>query len=113
MTQPAIKCLACLALLTLSVFSPAQSRSESRSPLASAADAKPYKIITNGTRITVKSTGNFNKLLVWTSSGHRIHEQNNLNTNSYSFSVPAKEKVFFLLLEFPNGKRYTEKIGKL
>jgi len=74
-------------------------------------EAKPYKILTNGKRITVQSKTNIKSMLVWTSGGHRIIEQNNLNNTSYSFDISIKEKIFFLMIELVNGKRYTEKIG--
>lgn len=73
--------------------------------------AKPYKILTSGKRITVKSRTNIKRLLVWTSSGHRIVEQHELDTAEYNFTVPTDEKVFFLMLETNNGNRYTDKFG--
>ena len=72
---------------------------------------KPFKILNNGKKITVQSNKNIKTILVWTSSGHRIIEQQDLNISSYSFDIPAKEKIFFLRLELENGKMYTEKVG--
>ena len=73
--------------------------------------AKPYKILTNGKQITVQSKQNLKSLIVWTSSGHRIVEEKDLQTTNYSFNVPSKEKVFYLMLETTEGKRFTEKMG--
>jgi len=50
-------------------------------------------------------------ILVWTASGHRIVEQKEMNTTNHSFLVPSKENIIFLLIEFQDGKRYTEKLG--
>ena len=73
--------------------------------------AKPFKVLTNGKQITIQSKQNLKSLMVWTSSGHRIVEEKDLKTNSYSFAVPAKEKVVFIRLETAEGKRFTEKMG--
>ena len=74
-------------------------------------EAVPYKILTNGRKITIQSKSNIQKLMVWSASGHRIIEENNLNTSSYSYTISIPEKVFFVMLQLANGKRYTKKIG--
>lgn len=73
--------------------------------------AKPYRILTNGKQITIQSKMDIRSVLVWTSSGHRIVEQKEINAATYKFSFPAREKILFLMLETINGKRFTEKIG--
>ncbi len=73
--------------------------------------AKPFKVLTNGKQITIQSKQNLKSLLVWTSSGHRIVEEKDLKSNSYSFTVPAKEKVIFMMIETAERKRFTEKMG--
>ena len=99
----------CSCLVTLTF---AQSNS-SKLPATSSEKAakKPFKILTNGKKVTVQSSSNIKTVLVWTSSGHRIIEQQELNVSSYSFETPAKEKIFFLRIELDNGKMYTEKVG--
>lgn len=72
---------------------------------------KPYKILTSGKQFTIQSTQNIKSLMVWTASGHRIIEQKEINSTSCSFNVLINEKIFFLMIEFENGKRNTEKIG--
>ena len=72
---------------------------------------KPYKILTSGKRITVQSKKNIKRILVWTSSGHRIVEQHELDVPSYNFTIPVDEKIFFLMLETNDGNRYTDKFG--
>jgi hypothetical protein len=34
-----------------------------------------------------------------------------VQASSYNFTVPANEKIIFMMLELEAGKRYTEKIG--
>jgi hypothetical protein len=73
---------------------------------------KPYRILTSGKQVTVKSTKNIKNIMVWTASGHRIVEQREVNAPSYIFSVNgAREKVFFVMVQYDGGKPYTEKIG--
>jgi hypothetical protein len=72
---------------------------------------KPFKVLTNGKQITIQSKQNLKSLMVWSSSGHRIVEEKELKTTSYSFTVPSKEKICFIVIETLEGKRFTEKIG--
>jgi hypothetical protein len=74
-------------------------------------EKKPFKILNNGKKITVQSSKNIKTILVWTSSGNRIIEQQEVNVSNYSFEIPTKEKILFLRLELENGKMYIEKIG--
>ncbi len=73
--------------------------------------AKPYKVLTNGKQITVQSKLNIQSVMVWTASGHRIVEEKNINETAFVFTVVVKEKIFFVMIEFADGKRFTEKIG--
>ncbi len=74
--------------------------------------AKPYKVLTSGKQVTVKSTRAMKNLMVWTSSGNRIVEQRDLNQSSYSFRADIKgEKYFFLMVQYDGMKPFTEKIG--
>ena len=75
---------------------------------------KPFKILTSGKRITIQSkssTNSIKKIIVWTSTGHRFVEQYDLAVSSYDFTIPGNEKIFFMMLEMNNGKRYTDKFG--
>ena len=103
---------AALFCLTLASFSFAQANS-SKIPvtISEKTDKKPFKILSTGKKITIQSNRNIKTILVWTSSGNRIIEQQELNVSNYSFETPAKEKIFFVRLELDNGKMYTEKIG--
>ncbi len=91
-----------LSLFFIAKQSQAQSNSK---------EAKPYKVITTGKHFTIKSTKNIQNLMVWTTDGHRVVEQREINANSYSFSTPFSDRVFFLMVTMENGKVYTEKIG--
>ena len=72
---------------------------------------KPYKILTSGKQITVKSTKEIKNIMVWTASGHRIVEEKEINNTSFSFSINISEKVFFVMIQFEGSKPFTEKIG--
>ena len=74
-------------------------------------EVKPFKILTNGKRITVQSNQDIQTILVWTGSGNRIVEQQELNTNSYSFTPVSSDKIYFVMVQMKDGKVFTEKIG--
>lgn len=101
--------MAIIAITLLSIISQAQplntSDNENERP------NKPYKILTSGKQITVKSTKIIKSIMVWTASGHRIVEQKDVNAASFSFNVNVKEKVFFVMIGYEGLKPYTEKIG--
>ena len=113
MKASSLKVLASAVILCIAVFSSAQGTSvpEKKSTTAEIIVSKPYKVLTSGKRITVQSKTEINKVLVWTATGHRFVEENNVNASSYSFTVTINDKFFFLMLELKDGKRYTEKIG--
>ena len=73
--------------------------------------AKVFKVLTNGKRITIKANEDLKTLIVWTTSGHRIIEQKDINAPSYTFQITVKEKIFYVLAETVSGKRGTEKVG--
>ena len=77
----------------------------------SAKAAKPYKILTSGKQVTVKSHRTIVSIMVWTSNGHRVIEQKDVNSNTYNFSISISAKVFFVMIKLDNGQVYTEKIG--
>jgi hypothetical protein len=74
-------------------------------------EARPYRVITSGKQITIKSSRNIQHVMLWTSNGHRVVEQREINADSYSFTIPINEKIFFLMVGLEGGKIYTEKIG--
>ncbi len=84
---------------------------QSKLPSAERTESKPFRVLTNGKQITIQSNKNISKIIVWTSSGNRFVEQSNIEASSYNFTIPAKEKFVFMMLELEGGKRFTEKIG--
>ena len=72
---------------------------------------KPYKILTSGKQVIVKSSREIKSVIVWTATGHRIVEDKSVNSNSFSFNVSVAEKVFFIMIQYDGDKPYTEKIG--
>ena len=48
---------------------------------------------------------------MWTASGHRFVEEKNINQNNFTVNISIKEKIFFVMLEMADGKRFTEKIA--
>ncbi len=79
--------------------------------VAADTSGKPYKILTSGKQITVKSTKDIKSIMVWTASGHRIVEQKEVNAPSFTFSVNVNEKYFFVMIQYEGKKPFTEKIG--
>lgn len=74
-------------------------------------EKKPYKVLTSGKQVTIKSTSQIKTVMVWTSSGHRIVEQKSVNANTFTFRISINERIFFIMLRMENGKHFTEKIG--
>ena len=113
MMKPIIlKAILAFTLVSVTCFIQAQVKPlGSPEKTTSVSTAKPYKILNDGKQITIQSKMDIRSVLVWTSSGHRIVEQKEINAATYKFSLPAREKILFLMLETINGKRFTEKIG--
>jgi hypothetical protein len=104
------------AILVFTLFSTtyiinAQDNSAKSSEVTIKPSTKPYRVLTNGKQITIQSKQNIKSLMAWTSSGHRIVEEKEINNTNYSFNVPSKEKLVFIMTEMSDGKRFTEKIG--
>src|SRR5689334_4294157 len=88
------KVLSAVLILCIATLTSAQSDTspEIKKTLAERIAAKPYKVLTAGKRITVQSKTEINKILVWSSSGHRFVEDNNVKASSYTFTVSTGEK---------------------
>ena len=74
-------------------------------------ETRPYKVVTSGKQITIKSSQNIQHVMLWTLSGHRVVEQREMNAATCTFSIPINDKIFFLMVGLEGGKIYTEKIG--
>ena len=106
------KIAAIAAFTCIASFSLAQDPGpKTKSTVAEKNLIKPFRILTNGQRITIQSNKNINNIIVWTASGNRFIEQASLQAPSYNFIIPSKEKYVFMMLQLEGGKRYTEKIG--
>jgi hypothetical protein len=103
--------MAILAVTLLSVLAKAQPVNVSISSRETEKFSKPYRIQTSGKQVTIKSTKDIKSIIVWTSGGHRILENKELNTASYSFRITVREKIFFIRVQLEDGKTYSEKIG--
>lgn len=74
-------------------------------------ETKPYKVLTSGKQLTIKSSRNIKHVMLWTTGGDRVVEQRDVNNNSLTIDIPISRKTFFLMVGLENGKVYTEKIG--
>lgn len=95
--------IACLPLLTEA--QPDSSDRETKAP------AKPYRILTSGKQVTIKSTRDIKSVMAWTAGGHRIVEQKDINASNYSFRVTVQQKFVFVMVQMTDGKVFSEKIG--
>lgn len=99
--------LLCMSLFILmGLISTAQPENKKR-----ADPPKPYKLLSSGKQITIRSTKNIRHILVWTTGGNRVAEQKEINRNSVVLDITAPQKTFFLMIALDDGKIYTEKIG--
>ena len=74
-------------------------------------ETRPYKILTSGRQITIKSNRNIQHVMLWTTSGYRVVEQKKINNNTIVINITVSQKTFFLMIGLSDGKIYTEKVG--
>ena len=74
-------------------------------------EVKPYKVLTSGRQLTIKSNKIIYHIMLWTTGGDRVVAQKGINNNSVTIDIPISRKTFFLMVGLANGKVYTEKIG--
>ena len=99
-----------LAIVFLSFLFSA-SQAQPVNDLAIKKEAKPYKVLTMGKQITIKSSKGIEHVMLWTTSGYRVVEQKEIKNSYYSFTIPVNQKAFYLMIGLNDGKIYTEKIG--
>ena len=104
----AIRRLLAAASLSL-LFITAGAQTDNKLPALN--ETKPYKVITYGKQITIKSSKSIKHVMVWTTGGNRVIEQKEINSSSYTFTIPVNQKTFFLMIGLDDGKIYTEKMG--
>lgn len=101
-----------MALISCTVVTQSQAPAlPGNNPVFEKTAKKPYKILTSGKTITIKSNVNLKNLIIWTAGGNRVVEQKNLSKQEFSFTSTIRESVYFILMEMENGQRFTEKIG--
>ncbi len=99
-----------MAIASFSLFVIAlQAQPVSNDPVKK--ETKPYKVLTSGKQVTIKSSKEIKHVMLWTSGGNRLVEQKEINNNSFTFTIPISGSYFFLMVGLANGKIYTEKIG--
>ncbi|MEQ1676404.1 MAG: hypothetical protein ABL876_06880 [Chitinophagaceae bacterium] len=104
----AINRLMAVAFLTLLMFA---SQAQPAADIPAKKETKPYKVLTSGKQITIKSNKEIKHVMLWTNGGNRLVEQREINSNSYTFTIPINGSYFFLMVGLADGKIYTEKIG--
>lgn len=98
--------LGIVSLFVIVISSPAQVKNETPPD-----SGKPYKVLTHGRQITIKSNTYIKHVMLWTTGGNRVVEQKEINKNSFAMDIPVNHKTFYLMIGMNDGKIYTEKIG--
>ncbi|MBK6936516.1 MAG: hypothetical protein IPH18_06250 [Chitinophagaceae bacterium] len=93
-----------MAGLILLAFTAAYGQSASKA-------IRPYKISNYGRQFIVKSTKNIQHIMIWTTDGHRVVEQKDINSKEAKVEIPVYRKAYFILIYMADGKSYSEKIG--
>ena len=99
-----------IAIVSLSFLFSA-SQAQPVNDLTIKKEMKPYKVLTSGKQITIKSSKGIEHVMLWTTSGNRVVEQRGINNSYYTFTIPVTQKAFYLMIGLEGGKIYTEKIG--
>jgi hypothetical protein len=109
--RPVIRIL--FLIFSVTCFSTPQQAQPVNSSVVNENDknSKPYRILTSGKSVTIKSTKTIKNVMVWTSGGNRILEEKNVNASNYNFRITVNEKIFFIMVQLADGKTYSEKIG--
>lgn len=107
MLRSVIMIMLCLGL-SLSSFTQGSS-----TPVRFETAPKPYKLVTSGGNVSIKSTGSsaIKSILVWTAEGKRIVEEKDINATTYNFRVSANARYFFVRIQMKDGKSFSEKIA--
>lgn len=100
-------------LMAVSILSVSLSVSKAQPPASQLVkkESRPYEVLTSGKQVIIKSNRNIRHVMLWTTSGHRVVEQRDINASSFIFTIPVNDKIFFLMVGLEGGKIYTEKIG--
>lgn len=102
MNQSVRRLLALVALCLTIHFAGAQP---------SGKESKPYKVMSSGRQLTIRSSKPIRNLMVWTIDGHRVVEQKGMNETQVKLEIPVQRNACYLMIEMAGGKMYTERIG--
>ncbi len=106
--QQSFRRLIAIAILSLSLFA---ANAQPNGSFPEKKESKPYKILTSGKQITIKSTKDINHVMLWTTGGNRVVEQKEINKSLFTFTIPVNQNTFYMMIGMTGGKIYTEKIG--
>ncbi len=100
-------------LMAVSIFSFSLSVLKAQPPASQPIkkENRPYQLLTSGKQVIIKSNRNIQHIMLWTTSGHRVVEQREINAASFTFTIPINNKIYFLMIGLEGGRIYTEKIG--
>jgi len=107
MIRVVCKLLPVILLSTILLESSAQPPEEKQETK----NSKPYKVLTNGRQLTIKSNKQIKNVMLWTTSGNRVVEHKEVNNQSCVLEIPVNDRTFFMMVALNDGKVYTEKIG--
>lgn len=74
-------------------------------------DSKPYKVLSSGRQITIRSTRPMKNIMIWTIDGHRVVEQKGINELQVRLEIPVQRNACYLMIEMTGGKVFTERVG--
>lgn len=74
-------------------------------------ETRPYKLLSSGRQLTIRSTKPIRNLMVWTLDGHRVVEHRGMNDTQVKLEIPVQRNACYLMIELAGGKVYTERIG--
>jgi hypothetical protein len=101
-----------IILLTALLPAPANAQQQvAYRPPVIIAKNKPYRILTSGKQITIRSRETLSSVMVWTAGGHRVFEQKELDKDELQIQLTVQARFYFLMIRLRNGESYSEKIG--
>ena len=74
------------------------------------ANKPPYRLLTAGNQITIRSTTDIRTVMAWNAGGTRILERR-IGAAQFSFRVASAQKIVFVRIQLENGKTFSEKVG--
>lgn len=94
------------------IYTQAQQTASYKWPVAeNRSKVKPYRLLTTGRQITIRSKVELASVMVWTSGGHRVFEQKDLERDEIEIQLTVPSRVYFIMIRLKNGESYSEKIG--